>query len=48
MKNRKKKEKENSSASNVREEFGIEFTGDMNADRIYDVLLSRKKDKERK
>lgn len=45
MKNRKKKETEKRSVSNVREEFGIEFTGDMNADKIYDVLLFGKKDK---
>lgn len=48
MKNGKKKETEKHTASNVREEFGIEFTGDMNADKIYDILLSGKKDKGRK
>jgi hypothetical protein len=38
---------ENSSA-NVREEFGTEITGGMNATKIYDVLLSHPSDKDEK
>ncbi|MDQ0217300.1 hypothetical protein [Peribacillus cavernae] len=48
MKNNKKQLQEEKPNSNVREEFGNEFTGDMNAAKIYDVLLSDKKDKKRK
>lgn len=48
MKGKKYQSREKNPVSNVREEFGTEFTGDMNAAKIYDVLLSGKKDKKRK
>jgi hypothetical protein len=45
MKNNQKKQQKEKPVSKVREEFGLEFTGDMNADRIYDILLSGKEEK---
>lgn len=48
MKGKKDQIHEENPASNVREEFGTEFTGDMNSSKIYDALLSGKKDKKRK
>ncbi|WP_419883644.1 hypothetical protein ACN6MY_08995 [Peribacillus sp. B-H-3] len=40
MGSEKKKSQEKEQANNVREEFGEEFNGDMNAAKIFDVLLS--------
>ncbi|WP_170846071.1 hypothetical protein [Bacillus sp. MUM 13] len=40
MESDKKKPQKNEQAKNVREEFGEEFNGDMNAAKIFDVLLS--------
>ncbi|WP_180954522.1 hypothetical protein [Bacillus sp. V5-8f] len=48
MKEKEKQVREENPVSNLREEFGTEFTGDMNATKIYDVLAASKKGKRKK
>ncbi|WP_158555896.1 hypothetical protein [Peribacillus glennii] len=45
MKEKKDHLREDSPVSNTREEFGTEFTGGLNAAKIYDVLVSGKRNK---